>query len=266
MSVKKEYQVKLIEKEMLGEGNVLLTFLCPEIAETAVPGQFVNLSAGLFLKRPFGVAQTNQEKGTFSVGVRCVGEGTRLILESEIGDVFEVLGPLGQGFSWDGVRKVLFVGGGTGIFPVHFAQQFAAVKGIPAACVLGFRGASDAFWVDECEGLAEKSVFTTDNGDFGVHGNVLTGLATLRDEELLDTAVFCVGPEVMMKHVSRWALDRGLSCQVSMEKRMACGIGICLVCVCKAKAKMKAEAGGEDYHHVRCCKEGPVMNAEDVIW
>jgi dihydroorotate dehydrogenase electron transfer subunit len=125
-----------------------------------------------------------------------------------------------------------------------------------------FRGKEDAFLLDDCESLAGKACFTSDAGDFGIHGNVLSALDTLSSEDTSGAAVFAVGPEIMMRKVSEWAAERGLSCQVSLERRMACGIGICLVCVCKVKAEEK----GIPFHHIRCCKEGPVMNASEVIW
>lgn len=257
-----EYEAALIGKEILGKGNALLTFSCEEIARKAQPGQFVNISCRYFLKRPLGICTVDTAAGTFSVGVREVGAGTKDILSSRIGDVFYVLGPLGHGFSFEGVRKIIAVGGGTGIYPLYFSLEKAAELGIPAVCVNGFRSREDSFFLNECEKIAEKTLFSTDSGDFGIKGNVLDSLALLAPDELEGAAVFTVGPEIMMKKVSEWAALNGLSCQVSLEKKMACGIGICLVCVCKVKTSEE----GVPFHHVRCCKEGPVMNASEVIW
>lgn len=257
-----EYEVVLIDKKYLGKGNALLTFSCGEIADKARPGQFVNVSCRYFLKRPFGICTVDKEANTFSIGVREVGAGTRDILASKAGDVFSLLGPLGHGFDFDGISKLITVGGGTGIYPLYFALEEARRLGIPSICVNGFRSREDAFMLDECSALAGKSLFSSDSGDFGVKGNVLDALARLSLEDLENASVFAVGPEIMMRKVSEWALETGLSCQVSMEKRMACGIGICLVCVCKIKAKEE----GIPFHHVRCCKEGPVFNASEVVW
>lgn len=257
-----EFEAELVDKKILGTGNALLTFACQTIAQTARPGQFVNISCRYFLRRPLGICSVDTDAGTFSVGVRQVGAGTRDILTAKAGDVFSVLGPLGTGFSFEGVKKIIAVGGGTGIFPLYFALKAARSAVIPAICINGFRSREDAFFLDECEALAEKAVFSTDAGDFGIKGNVLDALALLSGEEIRGSAVFAVGPEIMMRKVSEWALKNGLSCQVSLEKRMACGIGICLVCVCKVKAKEE----GVPFHHVRCCKEGPVMDASEVVW
>ncbi len=260
--MEKEYLVQLIEKKQLGRGNCLLTFSCPEIAEKACPGQFVNISCSRFLKRPFGVSHTDKQAGTFSVGVREVGAGTREIIEAKPGDLFEVLGPLGNGFVFDQVKKLIAVGGGTGVFPLHFALQEAQSRGIPTLCVNGFRSCSDTFFLEECRIASDRMEVSTDSGDYGCKGNVLDVLDTLTDSDYENAAVFTVGPEIMMNKVAKWALSKGLTCQVSLEKRMACGIGICLVCACKVKAQEE----NLEFHHVRCCKEGPVMDASEVVW
>ena len=87
-------------------------------------------------------------------------------------------------------------------------------------------------------------------------------LETMQEEDLADTTVMVVGPGIMMRKVSEWAQSKGLTCYVSLEQRMACGIGACLVCVCK----IKAEQEGKEFVHKRCCKDGPVFKAEEVIW
>lgn len=258
----KEYEAALVEKKLLGTGNVLLTFACEDIAKMAEPGQFVNVSCSLFLKRPFGICMVDPIGNTFSIGVKEVGAGTQDILTASVGDVFSILGPLGHGFSFDGVKKIIAVGGGTGIYPLYFALDKAKRRGIPAICVNGFRSWQDAFFLSECEELSEKTIFASDAGDLGVKGTVMDALELLQPEDLTDATVFVVGPEIMMKKVSAWAHGHQLPCQVSLEKRMACGFGICLVCVCK----IKSDAENMPFHHVRCCKEGPVFQASEVIW
>lgn len=260
--MKEEFEAELVSKIVLGKGNVFLTFSCGKIAREAMPGQFVNVSCSRFLRRPFGVCTVDREAGTFSIGVREVGTGTREITEARIGDMFEILGPLGRGFCFDGIGKLIAVGGGTGIFPLYFALQEAGRRGIPSICVNGFRSRQESFLLEECEHIAGKVLYSTDSGDLGIHGTVIDALSRLDPEEVRNASVFVVGPEIMMRKVSEWAAGQGLACQVSMERRMACGIGICLVCVCK----VKAEEEGVPFHHVRCCKEGPVMNASEVLW
>lgn len=260
--MKEEYKIKLVSKEVLSPTCAVLAFYCPEIAETAVPGQFVNLSCHFFLKRPFGIMCVDKNEKTFSVGVRQVGKGTEQILEAQEGDTFTVLGPLGNGFPFDDVKKLLLVGGGTGIFPIYFAAEYAREKNIPCHIVNGYRCKNDAFLYDRFSCVCGQFDVTTDAGDLGVHGNVMTYLSAVPDEELTDTTVMVVGPGIMMRKVSEWAKAKGLTCYVSLEQRMACGIGACLVCVCK----IKAEQEGKEFVHKRCCKDGPVFLAEEVIW
>jgi 2-polyprenylphenol hydroxylase and related flavodoxin oxidoreductases len=204
----------------------------------------------------------NKEEKTFSVGVRKVGKGTDQIISANEGDTFTVLGPLGNGFNFDGVKKLLLVGGGTGIFPIFFAAQYAKENEIPCQVVNGYRCKNDAFLYDRFACACSDFYATTDAGDLGVKGNVMAYLETMTDEELKDTTVMVVGPGIMMRKVSEWAKGKGLTCFVSLEQRMACGIGACLVCVCK----IKAEQEGKEFVHKRCCKDGPVFNAEEVIW
>lgn len=260
--MEKEYSVQLIEKKQLGKGNYFLTFQCEEIARRAYPGQFINISCSRFLKRPFGIAATNTDNGTFCIGVREVGSGSIEIASSKPGDIFSVLGPLGRGFSFDGVQKLITVGGGTGVFPLHFALSDAAKRKIPSLCINGFRSSEDTFMLDECRMVSDQMEVSTDSGDYGFKGNVVDLLNQLSDDDILGATIFTVGPEIMMRKVADWASAKGMECQLSMEKRMACGIGACLVCVCKVKASEE----NLPFHHVRCCKEGPVMNAAEVIW
>lgn len=260
--MKEEYTIQLVKKEVLGPTCSVLTFTCPQIAEEGKPGQFVNLSCACFLRRPFGIMCVDRANGTFSIGVRKVGKGTEAILASQVGDKFTCLGPLGNGFSFDGIKNLMLIGGGTGIFPIYFAAQYANENHIACKVVNGYRSKADAFLSDDFSKICKDFHITTDAGDLGVKGNVMNYLETLTDDDLVDTTCMVVGPSIMMRKVSEWAKSHGLDCYVSMEERMACGIGACLVCVCK----IKAEQEGKEFVHKRCCKDGPVFRAEEVIW
>ena len=254
--MKKEYSCKVLSRRMLNPDTAFLTIYCPEIAETAVPGQFVNISCSRFLKRPFGIASVNRIAGTFNIGVKVVGKGTVEIAAFIEGQSIDVLGPLGNGFVFDNSRKYILVAGGTGVFPINFASEYLTEKGISHKVVEGFRDASQV--------VLNKPdyVLCTDKGDTGIKGTCISGLESLTSEDLDNAVLCCVGPLPMMKACGEWATSKGLPCYVSMEQRMGCGIGICLVCVCK----LKAEAEGQEFKHVRCCKEGPVFEFGEVIW
>ena len=251
----KDYFCEVISKSMLNEDTALIEFLCPEIASSAIPGQFVNVTCSNFLRRPFGVASVNKDKGTFKVGIKIIGEGTEELASLQEGEGTWILGPLGNGFELNDDKYIL-VGGGTGVFPVNFLYEKLSSEGRTVKVVQGFRDQSQIIMNDP------SYILTTDAGDAGLKGNCCDGLNTLSEDDIKGATVLCVGPMPMMRAVSAWASDKGLNCYVSLEQRMACGIGICLVCVCK----IKAEEEGIPFDHKRCCKDGPVFDSKEVIW
>lgn len=251
----KDYFCEVISKSMLNEDTALIEFLCPEIASSAVPGQFVNVTCSNFLRRPFGVASVNKDNGTFKVGIKIIGEGTEELASLQEGEGTWILGPLGNGFELNNDKYIL-VGGGTGVFPVNFLYEKLSYEGRTVKVVQGFRDQSQIIMNDP------SYILTTDAGDAGLKGNCCDGLNTLSEDDIKGATVLCVGPMPMMRAVSAWASDKGLNCYVSLEQRMACGIGICLVCVCK----IKAEEEGIPFDHKRCCKDGPVFDSKEVIW
>ena len=256
MATRKEYRIKLVSKEFLNSDTCYLGFNCPEIASSAIPGQFVNISAGtVFLKRPFGIASVDIEKGIFYIGVKVVGKGTSEISGFETGIDVDCLGPLGNGFDFEGFENIILTGGGTGVFPINFAYETLTAQGKKVTVCEGFRNASQV--------ILNKPAYilTTDCGDTGIKGTVIAGLDTISINDPEKTLVCCVGPIPMMKAVGAWASEKGLKCLVSMEQRMACGAGICLCCTVKVK-----DDGPDGYKNVRCCKEGPVFDSREVVW
>ena len=256
MEYKKEYKIKLVTKEFLNSDTCYLGFDCPDIAKSARPGQFVNISAGTqFLKRPFGIASVDAAKGTFNIGVKVVGKGTKEISDFEIGSEFDCLGPLGNGFDFGDYDNIILTGGGTGVFPINFAYEDLTAKGKNVQVCEGFRDARQV--------ILNKPgyVLTTDSGDMGIKGTVIAGLDTIEIADPSKTLICCVGPIPMMKAVSAWAEAKGMKCLVSMEQRMGCGVGICLCCIIKVK-----DDGPDGFKNVRCCKEGPVFDSKEVVW
>ena len=269
-----EYDAVILARETLAEGIVMLTLQAPEIAASAIPGQFVNIGCDRFLRRPLGIAGTDPEAGTILVGIQVKGEGTRDLAGRKAGTSLSVLGPLGNGFDLNGVETLIAVAGGTGLFPVLFLLTQARKAGIQTLAYCGYRSSDSAFLVDKVAGLADCASFASDTGDFGFHGNCVDALKVSAcpdesgcriDGRCLDrdkTLVAAIGPMPMMKAARLEALRLGLPCQVSLEERMACGFGVCLVCACKTRSDDPAIP----YHHERCCVEGPVFDAEEVVW
>ncbi len=264
MTTNKIEQIAILrQKERLNERFWYLTFECPAIAETARPGQFVNVETGKYLRRPLAVAEVSG--GNFTVGIEVKGDGTKMLAELSLGSEVNVLGPLGHGFHLDGVEQIVVVGGGTGIFPLVFALEEAKRLGLQTAGCFGFRSEKESFWGDVLPKLADQSVLTSDEGDLGIKGTVMAGLPELVYAK--STRILCVGPKPMMQAVSSWAEERLIPCEVSIEEHMACGIGLCLTCVCKVReGDLDGSAEGMSEKNVRSCLEGPVFDSRRIIW
>ena len=128
--MKKEYIAKVAHIKALNDDTYFIHINCPEIAQEAIPGQFVNISCSKFLKRPFGIASVNLDKGTFSIGVKVVGKGTSEITAFKPGQEISVLGPLGNGFDLSSADKYILVSGGTGVFPINFSILLSSLISI----------------------------------------------------------------------------------------------------------------------------------------
>jgi dihydroorotate dehydrogenase electron transfer subunit len=258
-----ETTAKVLANRQLNSRTFVLTLEAPDIAISAQPGQFVNLACGQFLRRPIGVMQRDKEAGTFQAGIRIQGAGTAALASLEPGAEISCLGPLGHGFDLSGLRRVITVGGGTGVFPLYFVQQFCREKHIEGLAVCGYRSRAESVLADEYEQTAGSCLFASDSGDMDVAGHAVLALEHLlkTSPSVPGTAILTCGPRLMMQGVAEAATKAGIPCQVSLEERMACGIGVCLVCACKVK---DPDEGGISYR--RCCAEGPVFPAEVVEW
>ncbi|MDY4696616.1 MAG: dihydroorotate dehydrogenase electron transfer subunit [Selenomonas montiformis] len=225
----------------------------PQIAELARPGQFVHLrilTGSFLLRRPVGVAEADRKRGTVAFIYRVVGRGTEAMAGLVTGERVNLLGPLGHGFDC-GARHPLIVGGGMGLSPVLFYA--AAMKG-KAAVLMGGRSAAELFWQNLYAPYAEKIFCTTDDGSLGIKGFTTTLLPDLLQRGDYDLITAC-GPEVMMRGIARIAKEHGVRCQVSLEKRMGCGLGACLSC----------SIDTTDGNRRKVCKDGPVFEAGEVF-
>ena len=242
------------KKEMLADGIVSMWMLLPEIAEAAKAGQFVSVyckNQSRILPRPISICEINQEEGMICLVYRIAGEGTKELAQLSEGDTLEIMGPLGNGYTLEG-EKAILIGGGIGIPPIlELAKELSCQKTI----VLGYRN-EDTFLLDELKQYGDVYI-ATDDGSIGTKGNVVD---VLNAHEFDADIIFACGPTPMLRGVKQYAMDHQITAQISMEERMACGIGACLACVCKSKEV--------DHHsHVnnkRVCKDGPVFYAEEV--
>lgn len=265
-----DQQVTVRSVNRLNSQTVVLTIDAPHIAAAAQPGQFVNLSCDRLLRRPIGIMEADRHTGQIRLGIRIQGEGTRWLARRRNGDTLSVLGPLGHGFSLDGHKRIITVGGGTGVFPLFFVQQVCREKGIDALAVCGYRSRDESVLREEYTHLGCRTLFAADAGDLDVPGHAAEALEQLLQaiDPVAETAILTCGPRPMMQAVAQTARRLGLPCQVSLEERMACGIGVCLVCACKIHGTETAEHGSGfgEAGYQRCCVDGPVFDAEVVAW
>ncbi len=222
-------------------------------------GQFLHIKCGdgQLLRRPISVAYAGWDEPedlvTLIFEVR--GEGTRWLSRRKVGDELDVLGPLGNGFDMSKEGRYLLVGGGIGVPPL---MEYAERSKPPKAAVLGFRTKDKAFpaIVSRFEEACEKTCLCTDDGTLGYHGFVDGQVRDILAKDNSFTDILACGPRPMLKSVVKVAAEFGVPCQVSMEERMACGVGACLGCAVKMK--------DGTMRHV--CKDGPVFRAEEVDW
>ena len=269
-----EHIATVVGNETLAPGVVMLTLDAPLIATTAIPGQFVHVTCNQYLRRPLGIAGADPQAGTIQVGIQIKGEGTRDLASRRKGETLSVLGPLGNGFELGGVEALIAVAGGTGLFPLSFLLEYAKQRGIRTAAFCGYRSADTSFLTEAVAALADRTIYASDAGDIGFHGTCVDALcdatgdggAACQIGGLVfppeKTLVAAIGPMPMMNATRKQAARLGIPCQVSLEERMACGIGVCLVCSCKTRS----DDPRQPVHHARCCVDGPVFRAEDVVW
>lgn len=241
----------LIEKKtVLRDGLVMFELHCPNIASKAAAGQFVEIkcSPANTLRRPISISAV--EDGKLLLGIEKRGSGTEWLIDKEVGESLDVLGPLGNGFSFDINGRALIVGGGIGIFPLY--QTAKNLKG-NCTTVLAFKTSSLVVMEEEFSACGEVMI-ATDDGSAGFHGNAVEALLDAAKKESF-SCIYACGPKPMMAAVAGAAKKLGIACQVSLEERMACGVGACLGCVC-------ATVDGNK----RVCKDGPVFDAEKVVW
>ncbi len=252
----------LTHREEVAPGHYLLHLDCPMVAEDAEPGQFVHLRVGdgtdPLLRRPFSVMLAYPATGEVELLVRAVGRGTEIIATHEAGTRYDLLGPLGKGWTVpEGEANVLLVAGGVGVAPlIFFADRLRTAAPRPYVRALFGGATQDALvcWT-EFASRCEEFTAVTEDGSAGEQGLVTDVLVTEIGRDRPDMVYAC-GPDAMLAVVARICADAGVSCEVSMEQWMGCGVGACLGCA------VPAAAGG----YVRVCTEGPVFAADEIAW
>ena len=249
---KKKENASVVSQEMIAE-NIYSMWIKTDAASEAAPGQFVSMytnDGSRLLPRPISICEIDREKGMLRVVYRVTGPGTGTEMFSRLkaGDTIPVIGPLGNGFPYEKAegKRVFLMGGGIGVPPIlELAKEMKCEK---KQIVVGYRDAG-TFLREEFEENGEVYI-STEDGSVGTKGNVMDAVSI----------IYACGPTPMLRAIKAYAEENGIECYISLEERMACGIGACLACVCRTKEK--------DHHsnvnNKRICKDGPVFLSTEV--
>lgn len=242
----KEVIYKVVSNQKIAK-DVYKMILSGDTSAITAPGQFVNLKLdGFYLRRPISVCDC--EPGQLTLIYKVVGGGTELMSALAPGAEINTLSGLGNGYNTDkSGERPLLVGGGVGVPPLYKLCRKLVAKGVKPTVVMGFNSKDDVFYEQEFRDLGADVYVATADGSYGQKGFVTDIINRLEY-----TFFYTCGPEPMFRAMSRVMKTMG---QYSFEERMGCGFGACMGCSCKTLTGNK-----------RICREGPVMNSEEIIW
>lgn len=256
--MKAKEKCTIVSQECIAPDIYSMWLQTETIAENAVPGQFVSLysrNGSKLLPRPISLCEIDKEKGRLRLVYRVTGKntGTEEFSNYHAKVPLQVLGPLGNGFPLEKVKgkRVFLMGGGIGIPPM---LETAKNLDGEVTAVLGYR---DRLFLNEEFEKYGKVYVATEDGSAGTKGNVMDAI---RENALEADAIFACGPAPMLRAIKAYALEKNIPCWISMEERMACGVGACLGCVCQSK---DVDAHSH-VHNKRVCKDGPVFLSTEV--
>lgn len=258
---KKKVTATVYRQDIIAE-NIFDLWLETDLAKDAKPGQFISIypkDKSTLLPRPISICEINEEKTMLRMVYRQAGKGTYEFSTYQSGDKVSILGVLGNGFPIKEAegKRVFLIGGGIGIPPMLQTAKQIAKEGKAASIdvIVGYR--NELFLYDDLKQYANVSVATED-GSFGSKGTVLDAI---KENGLKGDVIFACGPMPMLRALKKFAEDNNMEAYISLEERMACGVGACLGCVCITK-----EVDAHSHvNNARICTDGPVYNAKEVL-
>jgi dihydroorotate dehydrogenase electron transfer subunit len=256
LMIKRIEDLRVIENKHLNNDFFILKLSGNTKIPELKPGQFAQVrvdgSPETFLRRPISIHDVDYENNTFKLLIQIAGKGTKTLSELMNGDILNLVYPLGNSFSLPYKNeKVLLVGGGCGIAPLLFLGKYLKSKNHAPDILLGFRNRDRIIEYEEYSKIG-KVFITTEDGSMGEKGYV-TGHSVFSANQY--DRIYCCGPETMMKAIADYCNNRNISCEVSLENLMACGIGACLCCV------VDTVKG-----NLCTCTDGPVFNVNELKW
>ncbi len=245
------------ENIRLGENYVLLKMAASDKLPDIHPGQFAEIrvdnSPTTFLRRPISINYVDYNKNEIWFLIQLVGNGTRHLGKADVGDIINAILPLGKGFTIPQNRKgkLLLAGGGAGVAPLLYLGEQLVKNGNVPIFLLGARSRAYLLQIEQLSAYGEVYA-TTEDGSFGEKGYI-TQHSVLNNIDI--EQIYACGPKPMMMALAKYAKEKSISCEVSLENMMACGIGACLCCV-------ENTVDG----HMCVCKDGPVFNINKLLW
>lgn len=256
-------KAKLLRKEELVSGIFKFSVQANEIVEKAKPGNFIEIRVNddiePFLRRPISIHNMDRENGILEFIFQEKGKGTKILSAKREGELIDIIGPLGFGpFKYSKFEKLGIIGGGIGVFPLYELAKCAQAEQKDVNTYLGFRNKDLVVLEDEFRNVSNNLTLTTDDGSYGKKGFAIDFLKKDIEDGKIDSIYAC-GPLPMLRAVRKLAIEKNIPCQISLEEKMACGLGVCLGCAVKTAASPKESP---EYWHV--CKAGPVFEAKNV--
>ncbi len=254
---------ELVKKEQLKPDIYKFSVKAPNIVKTAKPGNFIEIrvteQTEPFLRRPISIYNLDKENGILEFIFQVKGKGTEILAKREVGKQVDIVGPIGYGtFKYEDYKNIAIIGGGIGVFPLYELAKCAKQENKNVSTYLGFRNKDFVVLEEEFKDVSDVFVLTTDDGSYARKGFAINYLEEDIESSKVD-AIYACGPLPMLKAVQKLALEKDIPCQISLEEKMACGLGVCLGCAVKTA---KSPEDKPEYVHV--CKAGPVFNAKDV--
>ena len=256
MAQKKKVTAAVVSQEKIAE-QIYDLWLETDLAADAHPGQFAAIypkNAATLLPRPISICEADKERNRMRFVYRIAGTGTKEFASYRAGDEVALLGVLGNGFPLEKAegKRVFLMGGGIGIPPM---LQLAKELRERPQIIAGYRN-NDLFLQEDLKKYGELYIATED-GSIGTKGNVMDAV---RENHLQADIIMACGPMPMLRAIKKYAAENGIEAYLSLEERMACGVGACLGCVCKTK-----EVDSHSHvHNARICTDGPVFEANEV--
>lgn len=254
-------KIKLLKKEKLKQDIIKFTCLAPEIAMNVCPGQFIAIRVSKtfdpFLRRPISICNVDEKNNIIEFIFQVRGRGTEFLSEVEVGELLDVVGPLGDtGFDITEFKNIAIIGGGIGIFPLYELAK-RSIKQASVYIYLGFKNEEFVVLEEEFNKVSTRLIVTTDDGSYGQKGYAIDYLKADADNLKIDS-IFACGPLPMLKKVKEFAESKNIVCQLSLEQRMACSVGACMGC------SVRLNTSDDSIRYARVCKDGPVFKADKI--